>query len=233
VTVAVAGLLLGVTGSLHCVAMCGPFVLLAQGAGRQRPRAALAASLWHHTGRVLIYGALGLAAGSTAHILVDARARNVVTVALGIVIALGAALTLFERRVQSTRRWTIAITAVIASAGRHLDRRRWYGRVALGALNGLLPCGLLYVALAAASACGGAASGAMFMLAFGLGTAPALAVVAITRLPARSRPILQRASPIAAGVVGLLLVGRGFGMVLPMPDLGPVGHVHQHSMSDR
>jgi sulfite exporter TauE/SafE len=54
----------------------------------------------------------------------------------------------------------------------------WRG-YALGVALGFIPCGLLYGALAAAAGSGSALAGALAMIAFALGTVPALFAVAL------------------------------------------------------
>ena len=93
---------------------------------------------------------------------------------------------------------------LVALAARPLRRRGWASRLAFGAVNGLLPCGLLYAALALAVAAGGAAAGAGVMLVFGLGTVPALATASagLRKLSARS-PATRRVLAALVLVAGL------------------------------
>jgi sulfite exporter TauE/SafE len=99
----------------------------------------------------------------------------------------------------------------------------------LGLLNGLLPCGLVWAALAAATALGSASQGALFMLVFGLGTIPTLfATATLGRLVgSRTRRRLAQAVPAALVVLGLLLVARG----LLLPAYGS-SHGHHKAPAD-
>ncbi|RMF59144.1 MAG: sulfite exporter TauE/SafE family protein [Bacteroidetes bacterium] len=95
------------------------------------------------------------------------------------------------------------------------------GRIwALGLLNGLLPCGLVYAALAAATASGTALRGAFLMAVFGLATVPALLVLGSTGVLMRPawRVRLQRAGAVLVILLGLLTLVRGF------PGLHAGGH---------
>ena len=93
----------------------------------------------------------------------------------------------------------------------------------LGALNGLLPCGLVYVACAGAVALGGIAAGAGYLLVFGLGTVPMMLGIGLAgrliRLGTRLR--FQKATPYALAVVAILLILRGTS--LGIPYLSPAG----------
>jgi hypothetical protein len=91
----------------------------------------------------------------------------------------------------------------------------------IGLLNGLLPCGFVYAALATAVTAGDPFASMAFMAAFGLGTGPAmLGVSLVGRLASTAwRSRLQRWMPVGLAAVGLLLVVRGLalgGMLSPL-----------------
>jgi sulfite exporter TauE/SafE len=101
-----------------------------------------------------------------------------------------------------------------------LRRHGIQGPFALGALNGLLPCGLVYAALTAAAGLGSLPQAVGFMVAFGLGTAPVLVFLGLAsgavtaRVPVR----IRRAAPAMLAIVGVLLIVRGLRM--------PAAHDH-------
>ncbi len=84
----------------------------------------------------------------------------------------------------------------------------------VGLLNGLLPCGFVYVALATAVTTGSVAQSTVFMAGFGLGTGPAMLSVSLLGRVASTqfRTRLQRLVPIGLALVGLLLILRGLGL---------------------
>ena len=88
----------------------------------------------------------------------------------------------------------------------------------LGVLNGLLPCGLVYTALVAAAVVADPFRSALFMMIFGVGTAPALVVVSMSGrlLTVRYRSILNRALPVFSIALALLLILRGLNLGIPM-----------------
>lgn len=101
---------------------------------------------------------------------------------------------------------------------------------ALGAgfVWGALPCGLVYSAVAMAAATGSAPAGAVVMIAFWAGTAPALfaAGALAARLSSMSRrPVLRR-----AGGALLLLIGI-FALALPFALEGHGDHGHSHALA--
>jgi hypothetical protein len=182
----------GLAGGLtHCTTMCGPFVLaqsaatadatLGGGVLRRLSGAALAP---YHLGRAIGYTGLGVLAGGAGGVLAQATGLRWLAAAL---LVLAALLMLAQA---STR-----LSAVLPRLPslrlppmleRRLERRLgallaaptgWRG-VRLGLLLSALPCGLLYAALAGAAASGSALAGGLAMLAFVVGTAPALMAVA-------------------------------------------------------
>src|SRR5690606_11804921 len=81
----------------------------------------------------------------------------------------------------------------------------------IGVANGLLPCGLVYVALAGALASGSILSGAVFMAGFGFGTIPVMAALMVfgqwISLPIRQR--MNRTIPYFIGCIAIILLLRG------------------------
>ena len=181
-------LLAGLAGSVvHCTAMCGPFVLgqVADGMARlpmtrmcQGARLRGSLLLPYHGGRLATYAALGTGAGWLGGL----RLPQIVP---GILLALAAAgfMVLALRRFQPVL--AVAGRATSGGSGNVLAalsaRFGGFGRLRglpLGLALGFLPCAMVYAALAAAAA-GGPLVGGLGMLAFGLGTVPALIAVAL------------------------------------------------------
>jgi sulfite exporter TauE/SafE len=107
---------------------------------------------------------------------------------------------------------------------RNLRRTSPEGLMVTGLLNGLLPCGLVYLAIAGALVQDGAWNGALFMAAFGLGTWPALFAVRLgsTWITDHWRSALRRSQPYVFAIMGLLFILRGLG--LGIPYVSPVIH---------
>lgn len=206
-TTLAAGLLLGLAGSVHCVAMCGPLVVAVRNARDTRGVAL------YHGARVAMYGALGLIAGLAGHAVSAAGLGRALSVAGGAVL-----LVLAVRRMGLAKGVTVRGGAGPGAIGRamHVARARTAGHpragaLAAGALNALLPCGLVYGALAAAAATATTTGASAFMLAFGLGTSPALAALPLIArtMPQAVRARLRFAAPAALAVVGVMLIMRG------------------------
>ena len=180
-----AGLAGGVT---HCAGMCGPFVIAQAAAAADRSQAGGmlarligAALLPYHLGRMLGYGLLGASAGGLAGVVALGTGLHHVLAAL---LAL-AALLMFA---QASTRIAALLPRMPAprlpgALQRHLGALlaapTGLRGAALGLMLSALPCGLLYGALAGAAATGSALGGALAMLAFVVGTMPALIGVAL------------------------------------------------------
>jgi len=184
----------GLFGSFtHCVGMCGPFVLSqtmtrleAIPAARMREfhRLAGGALIPYHAGRMTTYVALGIILSSLADGMIAASGMKWLSAALLILAALfftGYGLRKLNVNLPwPSVSWAGPSSHWMAVITRPLFRRPigWRG-FALGLTLGFLPCGLLYGALAAAAASGSSVAGGLGMLAFTLGTIPALIAVGI------------------------------------------------------
>jgi sulfite exporter TauE/SafE len=191
-----AAFLMGLVGSLHCVGMCGPFALACGG----RPSHVVA---WQ-AGKLASYAGLGAIAGLTGAIMPGpAWVPQLLSAALIVWFGGAAAGVLPEPSVR--------LPFVTGFAARSLGTGSPVTRFAFGAANGVLPCGLVYAALGLAVSAGGATTGSLAMIAFGLGTAPMLTTVALSahRL-AHRYPRARKALAVVAMLAGLWVVaGRG------------------------
>jgi sulfite exporter TauE/SafE len=87
----------------------------------------------------------------------------------------------------------------------------------LGLVNGLLPCGLVYMALAAAITTGTMVQGVMFMAGFGLGTVPVMLTIALLgkQLQGGLRKRLSAFLPAFSVVIAVLILLRGLNLGIP------------------
>jgi len=199
--------LTGLAGSLHCVGMCGPILV---GLSRRLPEGRSFAwdAIAYHAGRLWTYMVLGLIAGAFGQRIEQAwGGRSAFALVLGGVVVFNGALML-RRRNSRLEQWLAArlggvlrsVTTVTGVAG----RTGVVARVLVGAVMGLTPCGMVWMALIPAAAIGNPLLSSLGMLAFGLGTVPALSsVVLVDRLLAHR--FRRHGRTIAA--VGLILAG--------------------------
>lgn len=214
-----AALLGGLVGSVHCLGMCGGIAGALGMAGGGRPAMALSYS----AGRIASYAVAGAIAGA-----IGAGLAGAMGVGPWLRLVMGAVLVLLGLQVAVNLRLLAPLEAAGARlwqrlspvARRFVPPRHAGQALALGALWGWLPCGLVYGMLAAAAGTGGAAEGALFMAVFGLGTAPAM--VGVTWASGRSGTFLTARR---RRLLGWLLVLFGaWTMVTPLQKLAGGGH---------
>jgi sulfite exporter TauE/SafE len=208
-----AGLALGFASSAHCAAMCGPLVVAAGRVFARRSRASdLAQHLLHHAARILVYALLAVPAGLAGETMAMRGFGRVMAIAAGVLLLGAAAGSL---RVRGFGRLSSALSTAVARAAS--PALRWSrlhpfaGPVLTGALNGLLPCGLVYGALTVAAATGRGVDAVILMTGFGLGTSAVLLAISsgVTAVPASLRVRLRPLAPVALAVTAAILIARG------------------------
>jgi sulfite exporter TauE/SafE len=211
------GLILGLVTSLHCVGMCGP-IAIALPAGFPSKSRLIASRLLYNAGRTLTYTALGIASGIIGQTIAMAGLQRGLSIATGVIILLAVLLpTRLIHRVMPTQTIAKSTARIKQVWGRMFRSDSLYALFLIGLLNGLLPCGPLYVALAAAAATGSVFGSAGFMFFFGLGTTPSLLATSLFGpvLGVSIRQRLAKLLPVGAVVLGLLLVLRGMSLGIP------------------
>ena len=199
---------LGLAGSLHCLGMCGPIVL-SYSVGVRGPK--FAAHAAYNAGRILTYISLGALAGAAGRAI--GLLGELAGLASGARIFGGAAMILGGVLMLGTQSWLPpSYSRRLARLSRpFLTGTQIRSKFLLGLAMGLLPCGLIYAALLKALESGGALSGAITMLAFGLGTSIALfaAGLASSFAGARFGRWSNRVAAVSIMLFGAILLWRG------------------------
>src|ERR1017187_6538648 len=151
--------LLGLVGSLHCAGMCGPLALALPAAGNTTPGYVLG-RVAYNAGRIVTYCLLGIVFGLAGWTFLLAGLQRWISIALGVALLVG----LFaSRKLALSRPVTSAVNQLKSGMSVLLRRRSIAALAVLGLLNGLLPCGLVYVACAGAAATGSIIAGGRYM----------------------------------------------------------------------
>ncbi len=159
-----AAFVAGLLGSLHCVGMCGAFAASCT-------RARLGLPAWH-LGRLTTYALLGALAGTLGRWLPGpAWLPAAAAAALLLWFALGLAGLAPEPR--------LPLPGLATAGTRAIQSHSLAAQYLFGAVNGFLPCGLVYSALGVPVALAEPIGGSLAMIAFGLGTVPALSLAAL------------------------------------------------------
>ncbi|HXJ61482.1 MAG TPA: sulfite exporter TauE/SafE family protein [Verrucomicrobiae bacterium] len=215
--------LLGCAGSLHCAAMCGP-LMVALAKARPRTVRASTGRVVYHLGRIGAYSLLGLVLGQAGRVMTLAGFQNWLSIGLGIGLLAGLVVASKVSLATPVWRW---VALLKGGLGGLLRRDALSAQALMGALNGLLPCGLVYVAGAGATATGHALSGAASMAMFGLGTLPVMLSVHLAgqRFPLPARFSLPNVTRVAVVLMAALLILRGLELGIPFlsPNLSALG----------
>lgn len=197
----------GLVGSLHCVGMCGPLAMALPVGRLPRSQRSLGIGVYHLS-RLTAYAALGASLGMVGQGLLLLGLQRPVSIGAGLFLLLW---TLIARGRFGSLTSAKPTRWIVKPMGHFLQSPSWQAFAALGFLNGLLPCGFVYVALAGAIATGSALQSAAYMAIFGAGTVPALLLVrSIPSLfPMGLRRHFTRLMPLMAVGLGLLLLFRG------------------------
>lgn len=218
-----AAFAIGFFGSLHCVGMCGPLAL----ALPLPPDRKLQGILLYNLGRILTYSFLGTIFGLIGTSFFLAGWQKGLSVVLGAVILVLLVLphtgSIFIKRYLQSG-WAMWVRQKLQQQFR---KRTFTSAFASGVLNGFLPCGLVYVAVAGALASATIYHGAFYMAAFGAGTLPTMLLVnLVPGLIFKNRSFNSKWILTSLSVmVSLLLLYRGLLLDLPVADaISRVGH---------
>lgn len=207
--VLVTAFLAGLLGSGHCFGMCGGIAGSLGALSGTGNRGIALPALQFNLGRLLGYAVLGALAGG----ILGAAGEIMAFKPLGkwlrgltalMVLLIGLRFLIDWRGLDLIEKGGAGLwRRIMPTAIRISQRHDWLGRTGLGLCWGFLPCGLVYTVLMTAASTGGVASGAMAMLAFGVGTLPAMLG-------------LTMAAPALSVFLGDRLVRRivGFGLVV-------------------
>ena len=213
--------MLGILGSFHCIGMCGPIAMalpLKSASSTERIIKALA----YNAGRILTYSMFGLVFGIIGKSVVIAGYQQALSIVLGVAVLVMYFLpTSTTSRIPVMKYATRLISKLKAAFGIMLQKKSLSSTFVLGMLNGLLPCGLVYLAVAGSIATGDMLKGAAFMALFGLGTLPAMAFVTTASqwISVSVRAKMRTLIPVFVVVSSCLLIVRG--MNLGIPYLSP------------
>ncbi len=203
--------MIGLGGSLHCVGMCGPIALaLPQQSSNQWLVAANV--LIYNLGRVFTYVLLGFIIGTIGKGIFIAGIQGYFSIALGVLLLLIALFSInVEKKIvalypiQRLQRW------VSKNLGYFLKQNNSLGLFSIGVLNGLLPCGLVYMAIIGALTTGSIWSSGLYMGLFGAGTIPLMMATALAGqfITLNWRNRIRRLFPLFLIAFAILFVVRG------------------------
>lgn len=208
---------IGLVGSLHCLGMCGPIVV-ALPLGNRGFFDRFSGGILYNLGRTITYGLLGAVFGLLGKGISMAGFQQWASILMGVVMIASVLFPFLFRSQPGGASPVNTITQKIVQRLRSLfANHRKQNLLMIGLLNGLLPCGLVYVAVAGAIQSGSILHGVLFMAIFGLGTIPLLLVISLSGQLVGSaiRRRLSKVIPVFIVLLGIVFILRGMSLGIP------------------
>ena len=223
--VVIAGFTLGTAGSLHCVGMCGP-LSLALPLHHLTDLNKFLSLLLYQLGRIITYSIVGLLFGLAGRRIYMAGYQQWFSIVMGLIVLCLALLYFLQKRNIQLKILNGFYFFIQQQISRLLKSGSGMpGFLLLGMANGLLPCGMVYIALATTLSFSEVIQSVSFMAMFGAGTLPAMMVVGYAgqRIKPASRGAIRKLIPVFITIMGILLILRGMDLGIPFisPQLPP------------
>lgn len=210
---------MGLLGSLHCAGMCGPFALIfSASSNKEEGTIYLSRGIQYNLGRVISYAFLGIVFGMISNLIYLTGLQQFFTLLTGLLLVGVFIFSLnFDRMFNSTA-WGKTFRRNLQNIlGKVLHKKEEYPPIVFGVLNGFLPCGMVYLAVAGAITQAFILDSVLFMVFFGLGTFPMMMLFSsgIHFMSPKLRSKFQRIIPIVSLIFGIFLIYRGVSTELP------------------
>ena len=209
--------LIGLVGSLHCLAMCSSITLLI--GGDRMTKSFVLQRILYNVGRLVGYAVLGVLVGLLGMLAWFFGVQQWLSVILGIVLMLS--LLLFGIQVIHNPTWKPLLKLTTWLKRSFSKVYQWdnsFKGLSIGVLNGFLPCGLVYMALMGAMSMSSVAESIVYMVVFGLGTWPMMLAVSVFGGWFKLR-ISTTALRYIPYVIALLFILRGLDLGIPYVSL--------------
>lgn len=213
----IGGMTFGFLGSFHCIGMCGPLALALPGSDR-KTSSLVASRLVYNVGRVITYSVLGAAVGLLSKMISIGGFQQWLSIGVGVFILLGLSISRLRNKLNQLKAYPSRLIKKAGTPIKSLFKKGTTGSLfIIGLLNGLLPCGFVYMGLATALTSGTVIKSVYFMAGFGLGTIPAMLGVSLAGgfISVSMRRKLKNYSPYFIAFVGILLITRGLNLGIP------------------
>jgi len=211
------GFAIGFLGSFHCVGMCGP-IALALPIGNVSNFQLVIGRILYNLGRVVTYAFFGAMFGLFGKGIAIAGLQSYASVLLGASILLYYVIpNKYKGKLAQTGPYQFLSIFVKKGFTKLTKTGSPQALFVFGIINGFLPCGFVYVALAGALSTGGVVSGALFMALFGLGTTPIMLATSLVGkfLNVGLKRKMNKLIPVFAIVLAIIFILRGLNLGIP------------------
>lgn len=210
-------LTIGLIGSFHCIGMCGPIVVSLP-LKKHNLVSKISGAILYNSGRVFTYSVLGILFGLLGKGIHLAGFQQWTSILLGVAMIISVLFPfVFREKITIAGLFSGFAGRLVIKLKKLFADRSYFSLLMIGLLNGLLPCGLVYVAIAGAINTGNVLSGAVFMMLFGIGTIPLLLIASIASdaIGQKVRRQMQRVVPYFVFMLGVLFILRGMSLGIP------------------
>lgn len=209
-----SGLILGLTSSFHCVGMCGPIAMVLP-LNRKNNWITSGQILLYNLGRILTYSVLGLLIGMVGFTFNTFQILQWISIVSGIILVMYAWRKIIGKISLFSSLNSFSVTNKLF--GKIIKSNSPFKLFLLGNVNGLLPCGMVYVALLNAILTGDVFGGALAMMFFGIGTIPMMFFVSFSasKISSKTRADLNKLTPVLLTIVGCMIILRGMNLGIP------------------
>ena len=216
-------LLFGLFGSFHCIGMCGPIAFMLPIDRNQKVRGIWQTTLYH-LGRIFSYALIGALFGLLGKGFYFFGLQQQISIAVGLVMILSIVAPKLFSKFSISKPIYRFTSSIKNRLGQSLKRKESSTFFTIGFLNGLLPCGLVYMAMIASLTSTTMIEGVLYMMLFGLGTVPLMSAVVILGNLTNyvNRQKIQKVIPFVVVIIGFVFVLRGLGLGIPYISPEPV-----------
>jgi sulfite exporter TauE/SafE len=222
---------LGLVSSFHCLGMCGPIAFILPINQRSKIGKVIGL-LAYNFGRVITYSFLGLLIGVFGEGLRFVGISQAISIVLGVGLILYVLLSKKIIKINFYHRYFFKFNnSVKTKLSGMLKKQSNLALLFTGLLNGLIPCGVVFIALQAALLQNSLLNSVFFMFVFGLGTIPMMFSISYlsNSFNKVSKIKINKVMPVLTIVVALLLIIRG--LSLDIPYISPSYNEQQNEMN--
>ena len=227
-----AALGLGLLTGFHCVGMCGPIALVLP-LNNKTWGTRVFSALLYNIGRTVTYASMGAVFGIIGAGFSFAGFQRWISIIMGVFMISTVVFPQINNTLYKGTGNSKFMSSIKKQLSKYFQQASYKSLFITGLLNGLLPCGMVYMAIAGAIAVGSVSGSILFMALFGLGTIPMMFLMSMLGNFAslKLKHFINKAIPFVVVIVGVLFVLRGLelGIMFISPPAKKL-EVHQMKM---
>lgn len=212
-----SALTIGLAGSLHCAGMCGPIAIAIPGVQHNWFTRAYSILLYNF-GRVSTYAFMGAVFGALGRGIQMANFQQKLSIIVGVAMVVAALYPVFFRAfIPSSNFYNRFLVYIENKIAILMSKSSYLPMFSIGILNGFLPCGMVYMAVAMSVTTASWFNGMLFMVIFGVGTIPMLFTIGMIGnvLSISAKVWINKIAPWIVILIGVLFILRGMGLGIP------------------